>query len=71
MAVCYEGNQGEPNLELINDVKTSSPHHGKLSILLKWHKQDSVDDPERRNEIINENYRHNRTPFIDHPEWVS
>jgi endonuclease I len=24
----------------------------------------------KRNEIIFEQFQHNRNPFIDHPEWV-
>jgi endonuclease I len=70
MAVRYEGN-GEPDLEVVDRVNTSGPTQGKLSTLLEWHKQDPVDDVERRrNDIIYENYQHNRNPFIDHPEWV-
>ncbi|MDN4862808.1 endonuclease I family protein [Priestia megaterium] len=71
MAVRYEGEDGKPNLELLDKVGTSAPYHGKLSTLLKWHKEDPVDDFERRrNNIIYEKYQHNRNPFIDHPEWV-
>lgn len=43
---------------------------GKLSTLLKWHKEDPVDDFERnRNEVIF-SYQGNRNPYIDHPEFV-
>ncbi|MDD2575392.1 MAG: endonuclease [Acholeplasmataceae bacterium] len=43
---------------------------GKLSTLLKWHKEDPVDDFERnRNEVIF-NYQGNKNPYIDHPEFV-
>ncbi|WP_336045651.1 endonuclease [Solibacillus ferritrahens] len=73
MAVRYEGDSGEPDLELNNVVNNgSAPYHGKLSVLLQWHKADPVDAFERtRNEIIYTDYQHNRNPFIDHPEWVS
>lgn len=73
MAVRYEGDSGEPDLELNNLVNNgSNPYHGKLSVLLQWHKEDPVDDFEReRNEIIYTDYQHNRNPFIDHPEWAS
>ncbi|WP_339213747.1 endonuclease [Solibacillus sp. FSL W8-0372] len=73
MAVRYEGDSGELDLELNNRVNNgSAPYHGKLSVLLQWHKEDPVDNFERtRNEIIYTDYQHNRNPFIDHPEWAS
>ena len=73
MTVRYEGDSGEPDLELNNLVNNGTdPYHGKLSVLLQWHKEDPVDHSEReRNEIIYVDYQHNRNPFIDHPEWVS
>ena len=73
MDVRYEGDSGEPDLELNNQVNNgSAPYHGKLSVLLEWHEEDPVDDLERRrNEIIYTDYQHNRNPFIDHPEWVA
>lgn len=41
------------------------------SELRQWHVIDPVDDNERqRNDIIYENYQHNRNPFIDYPELV-
>ncbi|MBM7703613.1 endonuclease [Metabacillus iocasae] len=72
MAVRYEGDNGELNLELNNYVNNgTAPYHGKLSVLLEWHRQDPVDNFERRrNDIIYSNYQYNRNPFIDHPEWV-
>ncbi|MBG9587880.1 endonuclease [Cytobacillus firmus] len=73
MAVRYEGDSGEVDLELNNAVNNgSAPYHGRMSVLLEWHKEDPVDDKERRrNEIIYTDYQHNRNPFIDHPEWAS
>lgn len=42
-----------------------------MSVLLKWHHEDPVDALERkRNDIIYQQYQHNRNPFIDHPEWA-
>jgi endonuclease I len=72
MAVRYEGDSGELDLELNDKVENgSNPLHGKRTVLLEWHKQDPVDENEmRRNEIIYENYQGNRNPFIDHPEWA-
>ncbi len=44
----------------------------KLSDLLLWHLQDTVDEKERRrNDIIYYQFQHNRNPFIDHPEFVN
>lgn len=43
---------------------------GELSVLLKWHKEDPVDEFERnRNQVIFE-AQGNRNPFIDKPEYV-
>ena len=44
----------------------------KLSDLLKWHQEDPVDEFEiYRNDLIYNNYQHNRNPFIDYPDWVN
>ena len=74
MATRYEGENGEPDLEVIDylpsDNNTDEPVHAKLSTLLEWHAEDPVDDFERnRNEVIY-SYQNNRNPFIDHPEFV-
>ncbi|WP_143318508.1 endonuclease [Clostridium sp. HBUAS56017] len=73
MAVRYEGGNGEPDLELVNQVNNgTAPNFGKLSTLLKWNAEDPVDVSEmRRNDIIYNKYQHNRNPFIDHPEWAN
>ena len=75
MVVRYEGEDDEPDLELTDSVPakdSKSSEIGVLSTLLKWHKQDPVDNYEKyRNHIIYEKYQHNRNPFIDHPEFVS
>lgn len=74
MAVRYEGEGDEPDLELTELLLSNtdiSPLHGKLSTLLAWHRADPVDDWERnRNEIIFTDFQHNRNPFIDIPELV-
>jgi endonuclease I len=71
MAVRYEGDNSEPNLEVVDHVNTyPNPEHGKLSVLLQWNEQDPPDDFEmHRNEVIY-SYQENRNPFIDHPEFV-
>ena len=74
MATRYEGDNGEPDLEMIDyfpdDIYTKAPVHALKSTLLKWHQEDPVDDFERhRNEVVYQ-YQHNRNPFIDHPEYA-
>lgn len=72
MATRYEGEHGEIDLEVSEYLNnTKSPFHGKLSTLLKWHRQDPVSQWEiDRNNKIFEHWQGNRNPFIDHPEWV-
>lgn len=73
MAVRYEGTEGEPDLELIEEYQNSSskaPFHAKLSVLIDWHVADPVDEYERQRNNIIYNYQQNRNPFIDYPEYV-
>ena len=73
MATRYEGEGGEPDLELTEEILSpddKSPLHGKLSALIFWHQEDPVDDQERRRHEIIYHYQGNRNPFIDHPEWA-
>jgi endonuclease I len=77
MAVRFEGENDEPDLELIDEVNTFNLNlpgfgfQGKLSTLLLWHKNDPVDEFEiRRNNVIY-SYQNNRNPFIDHPKFVN
>ncbi|NOZ46475.1 MAG: T9SS type A sorting domain-containing protein, partial [Chlorobi bacterium] len=71
MSVRYEGDNSEPDLELVNAVGTSGPEFGNLATLLNWNEQDPVDEFEsHRNEVIY-SYQHNRNPFIDHPEYAA
>lgn len=71
MDVRYEGDNGEPDLEMSENTQAwygKSPYHGVKSTLLAWHKQDPVDEFERnRNDIIYQ-FQNNRNPFIDYPE---
>ena len=72
MATRYEGDDGEPDLEVVDYVNTSgTPKMGKLSTLLQWNVQDPPDDFERhRNNVIYNDYQHNRNPYIDYPEYI-
>lgn len=40
-----------------------------INLFLKWNNEDPVNDKEiNRNNVIYNNFQHNRNPFIDHPE---
>jgi len=75
MATRYDGENGEPDLMLIDIIPsnngTSAPIHAKITDLLQWNADDPVNDWERnRNDIIYYSYQNNRNPFIDHPEYA-
>ena len=73
MAVRYQGDNGEPNLQVVDYIPSSpndEPLYGKLSTLLKWNDQDPVDAFEMNRNNVIAYYQHDRNPFIDHPEWV-
>lgn len=72
MAVRYEGDDSFADLEPNDSVSNgSAPNIGRLSVLKTWSEQDPPDSFEkRRNDVIFDQYQHNRNPFIDHPEWV-
>jgi len=72
MAVRYEGGDGFADLEVNGQVDNgSNPYIGKLSVLKAWNDEDPPDAfEERRNQVIYDEYQHNRNPFVDHPEWV-
>ena len=71
-----------PALKLVNYVisgdstgfssdNLENGYYGVLQDILAWHKMDPVDQFEiHRNNLIYNNYQHNRNPFIDYPEWV-
>lgn len=71
MAVRYEGEGGEPDLEMNDQVDNGkNPFMGKQSVLMEWNRQDPPSEFEkRRNDVIQE-IQGNRNPFIDHPEWA-
>jgi endonuclease I len=74
MAVRYEGDAGEVNLEIqdnLTSTSTGTGYLGVLSTLLQWHEDDPVSAAEQtRNNTIYSSYQNNRNPFIDHPEYV-
>ncbi|MEU1804619.1 endonuclease [Streptomyces sp. NPDC019937] len=73
MSVRYEGGEGFPDLEPNDKVDNGSrPFMGRLPVLKKWNEADPPDAFEKkRNQVIYDDFQHNRNPFIDHPEWVA
>lgn len=70
----------EPNLILTDNPSlivgsggsnASVAYMGLLSTILKWHREDPVDDLERRRNDQVASFQGNRNPFIDHPELAS
>ncbi len=79
LAVRYNGSDGNTNdLELgANFISNPSgsddppPQLGNLNRLIEWNYAATPDSFERRrNQIIYDNFQHNRNPFTDHPEYV-
>lgn len=73
MAMRYEGENGEPDLQVVMGVDTSpnkEPFHGNKDILLSWNKIDPPDAFERRRNEIIYKYQFNRNPFVDNPNYV-
>lgn len=69
------GSNTKYNLKLVNSQTTSASNlngrFGNLETLIKWHYEDPVSKEEiYRNNVIFDNYQHNRNPYIDHPEYV-
>ena len=72
MATRYYSADGCPTaLNLSTATTSGNGTWGYLDTLLAWHELDPVDNFEiRRNQIIYEDYQHNRNPYIDHPEYA-
>jgi endonuclease I len=71
MDVHYAGEDGVPDLELIDADGNSGPVLGHLCTLLAWHAADPVDDLERRRHQRIVQVQGNRNPFIDRPEFAA
>lgn len=82
MAVRYQGESGEPLLELTDNrslyrtrPNSAAPpsgtyYMGDLTALLEWNSFDAPTARELdRNQIV-QSYQNNRNPFVDHPEWA-
>lgn len=87
MAVRYEGGthgitgHSEPDLILTDDrnligqsnqgVNIDVAYMGLKSVLIQWHKDDPVDDFERRHNDAVYSFQGNRNPFVDNPDYVA
>lgn len=69
MVVRYEGDNGEPDLELYKE-DFSGARPAELCEMVAWHQLDPVSDRESRRNTQVERYQQNRNPFIDYPDWV-
>lgn len=68
----YEGNNGELNLTVVDEINTYPlPEHGKLSTLLEWNAMDPPDEFERNRNNVIFSWQKNRNPFIDNPEYAN
>lgn len=73
MATRYYSGDGSGGtcLSLTNGTDSSGGKWGYLDTLLAWHEADPVDEFEaHRNDLIYEQFQHNRNPYIDHPEYA-
>ena len=73
MATRYYNGDGSSgtNLTLTTGTDASNGKWGYLDTLLAWHEADPVDEFEaHRNDLIYEQFQHNRNPYIDHPEYA-
>jgi endonuclease I len=72
MAVRYDGSDSDTSdLELLAGNPSASARLGDVDRLVEWHYAAPPDNFERRrNQIIYDQYQHNRNPFTDRPEYV-
>jgi endonuclease I len=73
MATRYDGTEsGTNDLELAaGNPASGGALLGDLNRMVEWNYAAPPDAFERRrNQVIYDNYQHNRDPFTDHPEWV-
>lgn len=69
MDLRYAGDDGVPDLALIDDGSNSGPLLGHLCTLLARNSDEPVDDLERRRHQRMVETQGNRNPFIDRPEF--
>ncbi|MBN2816047.1 MAG: endonuclease, partial [Campylobacterales bacterium] len=69
MTVRYEGDNGEPDLEIYAGDFTDS-YPAELCTMYRWHYLDPVSESEKKRNDLVQSYQGNRNPFVDNPEWV-
>ncbi|MFO0788985.1 MAG: endonuclease [Pirellulales bacterium] len=72
MAVRYDGSDANTtNLELFAGDPSTSQGLGDLNRMIEWNYAVAPDEFERRrNQIIYNQFQHNRNPFTDRPEYA-
>ena len=69
MSVRYyteDGNWGSSDMTTKSEIKPWA-----IQMLMRWNEQDPVSQKEiDRNNVIYNDYQHNRNPFVDHPEYA-
>lgn len=69
MVTAYEDRVSGWNSDHLDGTKYPALNSWSVALLLKWHRNDPVSAKEiNRNNVIYNNFQHNRNPFIDHPE---
>lgn len=60
------------NFTMGNNTKFPAYEEWVINMLLEWHELDPVSEKEiNRNNIVYDDYQHNRNPFIDNPEFAT
>ncbi len=72
MVTRYEDVESTWTTPMLNNTTYPAFSSWAIAMLLQWNALDTVTEKERsRNQIIYDNYQHNRNPFIDHPEFAT
>jgi endonuclease I len=70
MVTRYEDKVETWNTDMLDGTRNQAFSDWAKTILMKWHRQDTVSEKEiKRNNAVYEK-QHNRNPFIDHPEFA-
>jgi len=71
MVTCYENLLPGWSSEMLDGSTYPAFTSWAVNLLLEWNDMDPVSKKERdRNNVIYNQFQHNRNPFIDHPEYA-